>query len=230
MGFALAMRQTAIHNTCEQQVLILAYCKFAGIVDVVNAIVEAQLAPPGAGLPKHELLIGRLMFAFKRRIGGRDVFNAEFNRERERIRQLVQSCGADSLARRVLIARAIGMEDSSRNWSVLMALDHLRIVHQEMARVIGDLANGTMPAGTASTAAVKPSPEVTADVIVEYERSCDSLLATVAEANNLKTPLRFAHPWFGPLDAHSWHALAAGHLGIHRVQVERICAGLRTTR
>jgi hypothetical protein len=42
--------------------------------------------------------------------------------------------------------------------------------------------------------------------------------------------LRFVHPWFEPMDAHGWHALAAGHLRIHRVQIERICAGLRATR
>jgi len=34
------------------------------------------------------------------------------------------------------------------------------------------------------------------------------------------------HPWFGPLDAAGWHALAAGHMAIHRVQIERILQGL----
>ena len=196
----------------------------------MNANSEPQLAPPGAGLPKLELFIGQMLSALKRRFGSRKSFNAEFNRERARIRQLVRSCDSDLLARRVLIARALGMEDSSRNWSVLMTLDHLRIVHREMARVIGDLTDGKMPTGTASTAAVKPGPQVTADVIAEYEKSCDALLATVAAATSLKTHLRFAHPWFGPMDAHGWHALAAGHLGIHRVQIERICAGLRLAK
>lgn len=177
-----------------------------------------------------ELFIGRLLFSLKRRTGGRDSFNAEFSRERERIRQLVQSGDAGSLARRVLIARARGMEDSSRNWSVLMTLDHLRIVHGSMNRVIGDLTQGRMPEGTASTAAVKPSPQVTAAVIPEYEKSCDTLLATVTAAGNLKTERRYAHPWFGSLDAHGWHAMAAGHLGIHRVQIERIVSGLGVGR
>ena len=195
----------------------------------MNATAEPRLAPPGAGLPKTELVIGRLLFGFKRRSGSRDSFNTQFNRERQRIRQLVKSCGADSLARRALIARARGMEDSSRNWSVLMTLDHLRIVHLGVTRIIGNLTKGKMPEGTASTATVKPSPQVTADVIAEYEQSCDTLLATVAAAGNLKTKLRYAHPWFGPLDAHGWHALAAGHLGIHRVQIERIISALEAS-
>lgn len=190
----------------------------------MNANVEPRLAPPGAGLPRLELLLGRLLFALKRRTGSRESFNSKFNRERACIRRLAQACDRDALAHRVLIARAIGMEDSSRYWSVLMTLDHLRIVHREMARVIGDLTNGRLPEGTASTATVKPGPQVTADVISAYEESCDALLATVAAATNLKTELRYAHPWFGPLDAYGWHALAAGHLGIHRVQIQRICA------
>ncbi len=192
----------------------------------MNSNPEVRLASPGAGLPKIERFIGRLLSALKRRTGSRESFNAEFNRERGRIGQLVQSCGAGSLARRVLIVRAIGMEDSSRNWSVLMTLDHLRIVHLGITRIIGDLTKGKMPGGTASTATVKPSPQVTAGVMAEYENSCDTLLATVAAADRLKTELRYAHPWFGPLDAHGWHALAASHLGIHRVQIERIVSGL----
>lgn len=187
-----------------------------------------MLAPPGAGLPKHELLIGRALFALRRRRGDRDSFNAAFGRERNRIGELVRACDPDLLTRRVLIERAVGMEDSSRNWSVLMTLDHLRIVHREIARVIGDLTQGKNPAGVADTATVKPRTEVTPEVITEYEDSCDTLLSTVNGATSLKTELRYAHPWFGPLDAHGWHALAAGHLGIHRVQIERIRAGLET--
>lgn len=139
---------------------------------------------------------------------------------------MVRSCAGDSRAQRVLIQRPRGLEDSSRNLSVWMTLDHLRIVHHSMADIISSLVRGVLPAGVASTAAVKPSAQVSAAVESEYEQSCDNLLATVAAAPNLKTQLRFAHPWFGPLDAAGWHALAAGHIGIHRVQIERIIAGL----
>jgi len=53
-----------------------------------------------------------------------------------------------------------------------------------------------------------------------------SVVAAVSAAGNLKTALRLPHPWFGPLDAAGWHALAAGHMAIHRVQIERILQGL----
>ena len=191
---------------------------------------EPKLAAPGAGLPKVELFVARLLFAWQQRTGNRRSFDARFRKERERIRALVGACDAESGARRVLIRRPPGLEDSSRYWSVWMTLDHLRIVNGEIVRVIGALTKGQLPAGQASTAAVKPSPEVTAAVVAAYEESCDALLAVVAAAVELKTAVRFAHPWFGPLDAAGWHALAAGHMGIHRVQIERILAGLPSTK
>ena len=77
-----------------------------------------------------------------------------------------------------------------------------------------------------STATVKPDPTVTAAIVAEYEASCDDLLAAVEAVRNLKTRTRHTHPWFGPMDAHAWHALSGAHLAIHRVQIERIIAGL----
>jgi hypothetical protein len=118
------------------------------------------------------------------------------------------------------------LEDSSRYWSVWMTLDHLRIVHHSVGRVIRALTIGSVPPGRASTADVKPSPGATHAVLAEYERSCDELLATVAEVPTLNTSVRYAHPWFGPLNAAGWHALSGGHLSIHRLQIERILAGL----
>src|SRR5262245_54463501 len=153
----------------------------------MNAAVEPRLAPPGAGLPKLELFIGRLLFAWSRRTHGREYFTAQFCRERERIRQLVRSCDPKSAARRVLIQRARGMEDSSRYWSIWMTLEHLRLVHESFIRVITQLAEGKVPAGRASTAAVKPSPDITETAVVEYERSCDELLAAVEAVDDLST-------------------------------------------
>ena len=187
---------------------------------------EPKLAPPGAGLPLPELLIGRMLFGIRRLAGNRDSFDERFKRERTAIRALLENVDSVSLAQRVLIQRPPGLEDSSRYWSVLMTLDHLRIVHLAFVGIFTALGNGKIPEGKASTAAVKPDPEVTAAVVMEYEASCDALLAAVAAVPDLRTSVSFAHPWFGPMDACGWHALAGGHMGIHRVQIERILAGL----
>ena len=188
---------------------------------------EPKLAPPGAGLPKHELYLGRILFAWRRWTGNRDTFNARIQAERGLIRKLAGSFPGDSGSRRMMIERPRGLEDSSRYWSLWMTLDHLRIIHHGMIRIIDQLRRGVVPERKVSTAAMKPSPDVTAAVAAEYAKSCDDLVA-MSLAGTLKTSVRCAHPWFGPLDAAGWHALAAGHLGIHRVQIERILHGLTT--
>ena len=187
---------------------------------------EPKLAAPGAGLPASEHFIARVLFRLRRMTGNREAFNAKFQHERTAIRALVDSCDAARRGERVLIDRQRGMEDSSRHWSVWMTLDHLRITNEAFARIITELTQGRIPEGTASTADVKPSPAVTGTVDAAYDQSCDAVLAAVAGAGNLKTAVRFPHPWFGPLDAFGWHALAGAHMGIHRGQIASIIAGL----
>lgn len=190
------------------------------------SVVEPRLAPPGAGLPFPELLIGRLLFRLRCRRGTAESFTRGFLRERQAIAELLGRCDDQTAAIRVLIARPRGLEDSSRFWSVWMTLDHLRIVHQSIAGVVRSLAAGRVPPGQASTAAVKPAPAVTAAVVEAYERSCDDVLAAFVEAAGRPSPLRYPHPWFGPLNTHGWHAMVGMHMGIHRVQIERILEGL----
>ena len=190
-------------------------------------VAEPKLAPPGAGLPGLELFIGRLRFALRRATESRESANARFAQERERIRRLLQSLTDEEAGRRILIKRLRGLEDSSRFWSVWMTLDHLRIVHSGMIRLIGALSRGIILPGAASTAAVKPRPDVDARVVSEYEKACDDLVATVAAVENLQTTVKYSHPWFGLLDAAGWHVMAAWHIGLHRHQIERIVAGLR---
>lgn len=183
---------------------------------------EPRLAPPGAGLPAVELFAARVLFGLRRLTGSRRSFDAHFTRERARIAALVHRCPVEAGACRVLIRRVAGLEDSSRFWSVWMTLDHLRIVHELLTQLVGELARGAAPPGAASTAAVKPSPAAGPEVVAAYEASCDALLAACAATPDLHTAARYPHPWFGPLDAAGWHALAATHLGVHRAQIERI--------
>jgi hypothetical protein len=111
-----------------------------------------------------------------------------------------------------------------------MTLEHLRIVNLACASIIRELSEGRVPSGKASTADVKPGPDVTESVLATYETSCDEVLAAVASAKNLDDPARFPHPWFGPMSARRWHVLAAVHLGLHRRQIEAILVGLEGVR
>ena len=192
----------------------------------MSTTADPELAPPGAGLPIIELWVARLLFALTRRRGNRETFVTKFDRERTAIRVLVDSCPETKRGEQVLITRLRGLEDSSRNWSVWMTLDHLRITNTALTRVITALTHGRVPPGKASTASVKPSASVTAVVEADFERSCDGVLAAITEASDLKSKVRFAHPWFGPLDAFGWAAMAGTHMGIHRAQIQSILLGL----
>lgn len=181
-----------------------------------------ELAAPGAGLPSVELFIGRTLFALKRFCFSRETVTAQFQREREVIRRLVRSSDESSRGERILIPRLRGLEDSSRYWSVWMTLDHLRITNSVFAMVMTSLAHGKVPQKKACTADVKPDPGVTAKVEAEYEDSCDRFLSAAASVADLHTSAKYAHPWFGPLDAGGWYALSAGHMRIHRAQLQSI--------
>jgi len=197
-----------------------------GLTVKMTSPQELKLAPPGAGLPLPELLIGRMIFGFKRLTSGREGITARFQKERAMIRSHVDRVPEALRRKRVLISRPRGLEDSSRYWSVWMTLDHLRITNEAFAMVIESLVNGAVPPGKVSTANVKPDPQAAAEVDAAYEQSCERLLQTLSACPDLRTPLKYEHPWFGPMDAAGWHVLSAGHMGIHREQLRRIAGGL----
>lgn len=189
---------------------------------------EPVLDRPGAGLPIPERWIARMLFAYKVRTGRRAGFRQSFQNEREKIGELVAGVLPEVRSTRILIPRLRGLEDSSRYWSIWMTLDHLRITNLAFANVVRMLAAGGIPPRKADTAAVKPDPGVGAAVETDYEAACGAFLAVVDSTAELRTPLRFEHPWFGQLDALEWTALAATHMGIHRAQIERIAKKCRS--
>lgn len=188
------------------------------------SLSSPRLAPPGAGLPKPELFAARLIFRWHCFTTSRAQAAAMIVAERDACLALIRDRTPALLARRVLIPRLRGLEDSSRDWSVYMTLEHLRIVNASIAEVIGLLAQGKTPAQAASTAAVKPSPSVGGETVAAFAAGCEQLAATVAAVPDLHTSTRYAHPWFGPLDAAGWHAMAGFHLRLHRRQIEDILA------
>lgn len=205
---------------------MLAFCKRCENLSCMNHSIQPALAAPGAGLPLPELWIARVLFWLKRLLGSRESFTARLQQERAAIRALLMQCAAGRRGEQVLIPRLRGLEDSSRFWSVWMTLEHLRITNRLFAGVIENLSRGEVPGRKAGTAGVKPRPDLNAEVEAAFEASCDDLLSAVAAVADLKTRARYSHPWFGPLDAAGWHALAATHMGIHRAQIAKIIAGL----
>jgi len=189
--------------------------------------MEIKLQAPGAGLPKPELIIARIMFRLRCALTRYDSYSKRFLAERSKIKSIYSNLTEDNAKARILIKRLPGLEDSSRYWSVYMTLDHLRIVNLSIADVITKLANGAKPEVAASTAAVKPSELVTSSIINEYENSCNVVLKALDEANNKISNVTFPHPWFGEMTYQNWAALVGSHMGIHRNQMNAIIEAKR---
>ena len=185
-----------------------------------------ELAPPGAGLPWLELQIGRLIFYSSYRRTTPEKTDILLNDELATLVSLAKSIPPADAARPVLIPRLRGMEDSSRNWSVFMTLEHIAIVNEVIGGVISSLTHGAMPARKASTADVKPGPGADASALDRCIASTALVRTAGRAATNHNHQLRFAHPWFGPLDAAQWHFMAAFHQRLHRRQIETILSGL----
>jgi hypothetical protein len=189
-----------------------------------------KLAPAGAGLPWPELIVIRLGFGWLRRRTTRAQAAALVVEERDTILKLTSQRDLESGSCPVLIDRLCGMEDSSRFWSVFMTLDHLRIVNLAISEVIRLLGRGQIPARQVRIADVKPSPQADHSVVGEFEQSCNRIERRASELPDLRTAHRYAHPWFGALDASGWHFLAGFHMQLHRRQIEEILRHLSLDR
>jgi hypothetical protein len=185
------------------------------------------LAPPGAGLPPIEAWVSRhIMFPLMSRLLSWEKAAALFQREGERILALAEPLPMEVLQRPVLIRRVTGIEDSSRNWSPAMVLEHLIITGRGMTRAIVELSHGRKPPGEVNIAAVKPAGGRGREIIGEYRTLLTEAGRTLAtEVGDRASPARHVHPWFGGITARQWCVLAAMHQRIHRRQLERILAG-----
>jgi hypothetical protein len=128
----------------------------------------------------------------------------------------------EQLKHQVLIPRLTGLEDSSRNWSAAMVLQHLVIVNTGIAELIATLSEDKSFEREVQIADVKPIPDAGQEQLSLLEQSLKGYLAQVAAIKTLHTVRRHAHPWFGLLNGHDWHTLAALHTAIHRRQLDAI--------
>lgn len=189
-----------------------------------------KLAPPGAGLPPFEMFLQRYIFfpIFVKSVGYGKALEY-FEEEGKLIRAAVEGISLDKRDRPILVPRLPAIEDSSRNWSATMVLEHLIIVGDRIALVAQSLAAGQVPPGKADTAAVKPEGAYDGgNILAKYDdfvRRYRDIVSPIVEARRSTRTVsgaKFDHPWFGPMDEHQWIVLGAIHQRIHRRQLAEI--------
>ncbi len=191
-----------------------------------------DLQRPDAGLPNFERAM--LNFTFKTVTAFRSDAWAlkKFQHEHAELNRLVDDDSYD-VFEPLLISRVIGVEDSSRNWSVAMVLDHLCKTNVEMLVAVESLNKGIVPHCEVDISLYKPDPDVGDDVFDRFnsinERYVSSLEQLFAKRKILLRHPTFLHPWFGELSAHQWHSLAAVHQWIHHRQATKTITMLGLT-
>jgi len=184
---------------------------------------------PNTGLPNFEKFYLNVFFKLGCAINSDAAALRSFELSTRDIMQAVDENDIDILSQQILIPRLQGIENASRYWSVLMVLEHLAIVNQRIMDTIRALRNDSQPFESIEIADFKPDPDVDADAI-EHFREVNRLYWSFAKSHQpLGTALQWEHPWFGLLDGHQWHCLAAAHQKIHRRQIYKILAMIGVT-
>lgn len=183
---------------------------------------NTQLAQPGAGLPFVELLLSRVGFRILRSTLSRDRIQDWLCSETRKVLAIASALPLERLKHQVLIPRLIGLEDSSRNWSAAMVLQHLVIVDSGIGELLGALSENQAFDREVRIAEVKPTVDAGQEQVAFLEDALQVYLSRVAAIGNLRTAQCHAHPWFGSLDGYGWYTLAALHTMIHRRQLDAI--------
>lgn len=183
---------------------------------------QIPLAPPGAGLPRLELWVSRTGFGVLRNILSRRQIEGWLRAETRKVLAIAGKLAPEQMKRQVLIPRPTGLEDSSRNWSAAMVLQHLVIVDTGIGELITALAQNQSFGREVRIADVKPTPDAGREQLALLEEALQTYIVRVTAVANLHTATRHDHPWFGPLDGHGWHTLAALHTMIHRRQLDAV--------
>jgi len=180
---------------------------------------EPVLLPPGSGLPGPELWLGHFLFGLMRAVWSRESALRRFGRGGRRVLAVLQDLDDDTGARRVLVPRLMGLEDSSRHWSPFMIARHLVIVNRDALRIIEALCAGRAPEGEVRMAGLKPAPDAGRDAVHDLENILGEFERRVPQLTGWPGTARHRHPWFGPLNAHGWLCMTAMHHGIHLRQL-----------
>ncbi|WP_296812116.1 DinB family protein [Thiocapsa sp.] len=151
-----------------------------------------------------------------------------FRRDALQARTLAQGISEEQGRARVRIARFPGIEESSRDWSVYMTLDHLVMVNTAVMVLIHAICTDHNHGAEISLEDVRPHEDAGPDRIAALEAAVERYTDVVQRLGTLRSRDRHPHPWFGPLNARQWHAVAAIHNRTHRAQIEKILRRLQS--
>jgi hypothetical protein len=178
--------------------------------------------PTPIDIPARERLLLSTGIRLTARFYTKDRITALFRDEAHLALELAARLPVEQGQRRVRIARFFGVEASSCDWSVFMALEHLVIANTAITALLPRLYSGHEPSIGFPLDDLKPAATAGPEQIERLAALRERYTEVVDKLGNLHAGRRCLHPWFGALSAAQWHALAAFHTSTHRRQIERI--------
>lgn len=145
-----------------------------------------------------------------------------FAREATRLIELVDDVDAARATEPVRVARLMGMEPASCEWSMLMILDHLDRFNRDMIRLIHALTDDHPLRGSFSDEDYEPDADVDGSIVNQFESNAGDYLKLIQTKGSLRTRHVFRHSWLGPMNAHQWNCWTAAHMRIHRRHAMKI--------
>lgn len=142
--------------------------------------------------------------------------------ETVRLIDLVHATETNVVSDRVTVARLMGMERYSCEWSILMIVDHLQRFIGDMHRLVDALVNGHAVRGVYADDLYTPDEDVGWDVVEKLDQRVRQYVDFVGDQQRLRSRLAFRHPWLGLMNAHQWHHWTAAHVRIHRRHAMKI--------
>lgn len=110
-------------------------------------------------------------------------------------------------------------------WSISEVARHISQAHRGCAMLVQSLAKGKVPASELQIGSMPEDPgdheKVKAMLTEAFDALTDSFGAMHQDPN---LTAKYAHPWFGEMNAREWFAFCSLHTMAHIRQVERIKA------
>lgn len=186
-----------------------------------------ELGKPGAGLPKSEfLLIRLLLIPSVRTFFTWNIAFWLFKREARLIIGLLESLSEEERLRQVIIDKTFAIEDHSRQFSLNMVIEHLCIAGRKVMGVITSLSAEKAFEENVTIEGVKPF-ENKADTLSEFKSFVDEYDSFYAALPKKHSRMTKPHPWFRSFNNFDWNAFMYMHTFIHRRQIEAIIKVLK---
>lgn len=146
-----------------------------------------------------------------------------FEYEGKKILKSVKALDRETLFKKVLISKTLGIEDNSRYYSPAMVLWHLIYVGQTIQEGIISLSKNEALDFVVKIEDFKPFVEIKNTIVDEYEVFLNKYRINIETNIQSKNINNFhAHPWFGPLNPHQWLIMSAVHQVVHGRQLRKI--------